>query len=606
MVLYRQALKRTLLAGGALLTLFGILVPIWVKAQEGIVPTRNVPITLAVQPGKPDFALVGTLNAPDPDNIYRTQDGAVSWSAAMDGVEPNISVAGLTYNPRNANMVFAGDGGFGYLYRSDNGGTTWQEVPGFRDLLSENSAIADLYSTVELRKSVFYVSTRYEGVFRSEDDGLTWTQLKDGLTGEASRVRAVIRFDDELYAGTHDGLYVLPPGTTVWEKVAGFPSPSIVYSFASDGNRVLYAGTEQGLFFSEDGLTWERERNLPQSTIYSIATTGSNVVVGSAVGLWVGKDEQWQPSLLNGVDYSGVVYAVANAPQAPRTLYAATEFDWVLRSDDEGFNFFASAAMPTLDVAAALATPTPTPTSTSTPTATPTETSTATPTATATDTATPTETPLPTDTPTSTPTRTPTATRTPTSTPTLVSVLDVESTPFGTSTVVAAGPLTTTGAMSIAVDLPGAPLITDTVEPTETTSITTTPDQGDGDELIEDEVVGAEDVTETLPISIPGSLPIAIDVPTAEPLLPTLTLTPTPTITASPTATNTETPAPTETPSPSATPTEIPTPTQTPIPVDIAAVVYETLPSVFVGLGLLLFAFVLGAGISIVRGPKDI
>jgi len=597
-VLHRQALRRTLLAGGTLITFLAILLPIWAKAQETVVPTRNVPITLAVQPGQPDVVLVGTLNAPDDDNIFRTLDGAISWSAATEGVEPNISVSGLTFNPRNANMVFAGDGGFGYLYRSENGGSTWQEVPGFRDLLSENSAIADLYSTVELRRSVFYVSTRYEGVFRSEDDGLTWTQLKDGLAGEASRVRAVIRFDDELYAGTHDGLYVLPPGTSVWEKVAGFPSPSIVYSFASEGNRVLFAGTEQGLFVSEDGLTWEREVNLPQTVVYSVATTGSNVVVGTDDGLWIGRDGEWQRSQVNGVDYSGVVYAVANAPQAPRTIYAATEFDWVLRSDDEGGTFFPAADMPSLDVVAALATPTPTPTATSTPTATPTETSTVTPTATATDTATPTETPLPTATFTPTPTRTPVPTRTPiptrtpTLTPTLVSVLDLDVTPTVISTAVAT--LAATGSISLTLDLPDAPTITDTIE-------LTTPELGDIGEVVRD-----EGVTETLPISIPGSLPIDIEVPTAELLLPTATFTPTPTITATPTATETETPIPTETPSPSATPTEIPTPTPTPIPIDVAAVVYETLPSVFVGLGALLLAFVIGAGIAIVRGPKDI
>ena len=196
-------------------------------------------------------------------------------------------------------------------------------------------------------------------------------------------MRAVIRYDDDLYAGTHDGLYVLPPGTTVWEKVAGFPSPSIIYSFGSDGNRMLYAGTESGLYFSEDGQTWAREQNLPQSIIYSIATTGSNVVVGASDGLWTGKGEQWQRSQVDGADYGGVVYAVANAAQAPRTIYAATEFDWVLRSDDEGLSFFSSAGMPQLDVAAALATPTPTPTATNTPTETPTETATVTPTATA-------------------------------------------------------------------------------------------------------------------------------------------------------------------------------------------------------------------------------
>ena len=138
-------MKRALFVGLALITLLALFLPIWAKAQDATIPTRNLPITLAVQPGKPDVVLVGTLNAPDPDNIFRTTDGAIAWSASTEGVEPNVSVAGLTFNPRNANMVFAGDGGFGYLYRSENGGQSWQEVPGFRDLLSENSAIADLY-----------------------------------------------------------------------------------------------------------------------------------------------------------------------------------------------------------------------------------------------------------------------------------------------------------------------------------------------------------------------------------------------------------------------------------------------------------------------------
>jgi hypothetical protein len=42
------------------------------------------------------------------------------------------------------------------------------------------------------------------------------------------------------------------------------------------------------------------------------------------------------------------------------------------------------------------------------------------------------------------------------------------------------------------------------------------------------------------------------------------------------------------------------------VPVDIAAAVYTNLPPVFVGAGVLLFLVVIGAGLSIVRGPRDI
>ena len=237
-------------------------------AHAQTVPTRNVPITLAVQPGSPDVVLVGTLNAPDPANIYRSADGAVSWAVASQGTTENISVAGLAFHPENPNIVYAGDGGFGYLYRSSDAGQTWTEIASFRPLLNENSAIGDLYTVIELQKPVIYVSTRFDGVFRSEDDGNTWLQLDAGLAGEARRVRAVVRYGIDLFAGTHDGLFRLPPGTTVWERVASFPTPSIVYGFAEDTvNGYLYAGTEQGLFRSADGDTWERLPNFPRTFV---------------------------------------------------------------------------------------------------------------------------------------------------------------------------------------------------------------------------------------------------------------------------------------------------------------------------------------------------
>jgi hypothetical protein len=76
----------------------------------------------------------------------------------------------------------------------------------------------------------------------------------------------------------------------------------------------------------------------------------------------------------------------------------------------------------------------------------------------------------------------------------------------------------------------------------------------------------------------------------------------TPTVT--PTAT--VTPSPTDSPTDVATPTATSTPTQTPTPIDVVEVIYKNLPPVFVGAGVLLFAVIVAAGVSIVRGPRDI
>ncbi|MCB0123551.1 MAG: hypothetical protein KDE58_14970, partial [Caldilineaceae bacterium] len=588
--------------------------------------------------------LAGTLNAPDPPGVYRSTNGGVAWARASDGFADNVSIAGLVFDPQNPGLVFAGDGGFGLLYRSRDGGVTWREVPGFTELLSENSAVGELYATVEEGKSIFYACTRFNGVFRSADEGESWQQLNSGLGGEASRVRELSQLGDALYAGTHDGLYRLPTGTTTWQKVDAVPAGTIVFSLVTDEvNGVLYAGTGGGLYRSSDGTLWERVPAFPNTVIYDLVFTDRLLVAATETGLWTGIADSWAQATLNGQPYTGVVYAVSNTPKAPRTVYAGTVTDWVLRSDDEGVTFNAlSAGMPRLDVRNALATATPTPTNTptptdtATPTDTPTETPTATPTATATftptptDTATPTFTPSPTDTPTETPL--PTDTPIPTDTPLPTETLVPTDTPLPAATAVPTTAIESsqpiTGALELALPTAvgegddGSARATaspDTLEITaEVIPMTATAAGTVTATVLAIDLPPAVTAAATTPVTTAApSDVIAVDIPDAVPSAtntPAATPTPPPTATQPPTATPlpTETltptlsPTPSDTPLPTASPTATATPTPTPTPIDVGEVVYAALPPVFVAVSVLLLGVIVAAGASIVRGPRDI
>lgn len=563
--------------------------PTWVWAQGGTIPTRNAVVSLAVMPGAPDKVLAGTLNAPDPPSVYRSLNGGIAWASASKGLLENISIAGLAFDPQNPRLVLAGDGGFGNLFRSRDGGDVWEELTAFRGLLSQNSAVGELYADVENGKSVFYVCTRFDGVFRSVDGGDNWQKLDAGLVGEARRVRELVQVGDALYAGTHLGLYRLPAGATVWEPVAGFPSDVIVFSLTVDKG-IMYAGAGNGLYQSLDGVTWARINGFPNTVVYDVVTSGRLVVAATENGLWTGAGESWQLATVNGVPYDGVVYAVANTPKAPRTIYAGTVTNWVLRSDDEGVTFTAITDMPALDVRAALATATPTFTPTPTPTDTPTPTNTPTETPTATPTFTPTDTPVPTDTPTptNTATATPTVTETPTLTETPVPAI------FEAPTTIVETPTITT-VVSITNTLPATTVLTlvSTATPSVTVSSVLTP---------------LDSITTTLPVTASGALTnvsvITVDIPEVPPTptaMPTVTPTP-----VAPTATNTLTPTVTDTPTPIPTPTITSTPTNTPTPIDVVAVVSASLPPVLVAVSLVMVAIIFMTGLSIVRGPRDI
>ncbi|MEZ4735372.1 MAG: hypothetical protein R3E79_50410 [Caldilineaceae bacterium] len=568
------------------------MLPSWAWAQGGLIPTRNAVISLAVMPGAPDRVLAGTLNAPDSPSVYRSADGGITWARAGEGLTGDMSIAGLAFDPQNPRLVLAGDGGFGRLFRSRDGGEKWEELTEFAPLLSENSAVGELYADVESGKSVFYVCTRFDGVFRSADGGNTWQKIDGGLVGEARRVRELVQVGDHLYAGTHLGIYRLPASSTTWEVVAGFPTNVIVFSLTVEKG-VLYAGAGNGLYQSVDGITWTRIASFPNTVVYDVVSTGRLIVAATENGLWTGSGDSWQLATLNGVPYDGVVYAVSNTPKAPRTLYAGTVTDWVLRSDDEGVTFQSVAAMPPLDVRAALATatptftPTPTPTDTATPTSTPTETPTATPTLTPTDTPVPTDTPPPTE----TPTETPTVTETPTPTETPLPAIFEAPTAAITPTIALGGAVTTTVAATATLTLISSPTPV-TLALTMTVSTVVAPDT----------------VTTTLPITSSGVVTevnvITVDIPEVP---PTPTITPTATATpVAPTITPMPTPTVTDTPTPEPTPTNTATPTNTPTPIDVVAVVAAGLPPVLIVLSLFMVAVILVAGISIVRGPRDI
>ena len=398
-----------------------LLAPLSAAAQTaGAPPTRNWAISLAIVPGAPDRVLAGALNAPDPPTVFRSADGGVSWSAAAGGLASNISVSGIAFDPQNSNTVLAADAVAGLLFRSDDGGVNWVEVPAIRTQLSETSAVGELHAVVEGGVTTWYASTRLDGVLRSQDTGNSWVKLDAGLVGEARRVREVVRWRDTLFAGTHDGVYIYDTASSTWVRSTGFPTGIIVFSLTT-ANDTLYAGSGEGVLYSSDAQTWTRAAGFPLTIVYDVVQAGAMVVAATDVGIFTGIEATWQQALLNGAPYAGVAYAVDNTPKAPRTVYVGTEVDWVLRSDDQGRTFYGVAGMPPLDVVAALATPTPTPTNTPLPTNTATATPTATFTPTPTNTATPTNTPLPTDTPTitPTPTETPTATNTPLPTNTL-------------------------------------------------------------------------------------------------------------------------------------------------------------------------------------------
>ena len=105
---------------------------------------------------------------------------------------------------------------------------------------------------------IVYVATGGAGVFRSEDQGASWTAANVGLDGLDVRGLAVAPNDGRLHVQVREkGLYRSFDGARGWERVDNGPA-GVMATLASVnlptgmGGIFLYAATDQGLVRGPD------------------------------------------------------------------------------------------------------------------------------------------------------------------------------------------------------------------------------------------------------------------------------------------------------------------------------------------------------------------
>ena len=87
----------------------------------------------------------------------------------------------------------------------------------------------------------------YEGIFRSLDNGLSWTSVNSGL--QTLDVRALYRVGKDFYAGTSSGVYYTIDSGTNWLPLnSGFSQTTQVESFVNLGSRIFAGSSEFGVW----------------------------------------------------------------------------------------------------------------------------------------------------------------------------------------------------------------------------------------------------------------------------------------------------------------------------------------------------------------------
>ena len=195
----------------------------------------------------------------------------VQTNGPYGGVIPCFAVSGTN--------LFAGTYGGG-VFLSTNNGTSWTEVN--NGLTGGTAVMALAVSGTNL-----FAGTLGGGVFLSTNNGTSWTVVNNGLTD--TYVYALAVSGTNLFAGTYNGdIFLSTNNGTSWTAVNTGLTNNTVNSLAVSGTN-LFAGTNGGVFLStNNGTSWTAESiDLTYTIVPTLAVSGTNLFAGTyGGGVW--------------------------------------------------------------------------------------------------------------------------------------------------------------------------------------------------------------------------------------------------------------------------------------------------------------------------------
>jgi hypothetical protein len=132
--------------------------------------------------------------------ILKTTNGGANWTKSLDWTySQNRGVADLVSNPKNSNTVYAATSEG--IYKTINGGTNWTQV--FTGTMVMDLEI-DRIDTNIIYAGVGNLSSATQGIYQSTNSGTNWTELTNGVPGtNTGRVTLT------SYAGNHRTVFAV-------------------------------------------------------------------------------------------------------------------------------------------------------------------------------------------------------------------------------------------------------------------------------------------------------------------------------------------------------------------------------------------------------------
>ncbi|MCK0099515.1 glycosyl hydrolase [Qipengyuania sp. S6317L1] len=224
--------------------------------------------------------------------VYKTTDGGETWNLVLSSDNEYTGSGDLIIDPRNPDRLYAttwqrhrtiaayvGGGPESGIWRSEDGGETWSELK--TGLPQGNMGKIGL-AISPMRPDIVYAAIetdrREGGIWRSADRGSSWTKMSDTVSGGTGP-----HYYQELYASPHhfDRIYLMSNTSQIsndgGKTFSGLNNDlkhvdDHALAFRPDDPDYVLFGSDGGLYESYDHTkTWRFINNLPITQFYKVA-----------------------------------------------------------------------------------------------------------------------------------------------------------------------------------------------------------------------------------------------------------------------------------------------------------------------------------------------
>ncbi len=290
-----------------------------------------------------DFPVVSPVQpaiGPSTTALFSTRDAGATWAPADSGIPG--AVFDISFNPAGTSAVAVTESG---IYRSTDGGTTWTQqlnVPQASRMTMSRS-LADPSTIYVASCCDSLLSSQTLTVYRSSDDGVTWSSPGTRLLSSAATVVADPGSANTVYLRDLTSMAKSIDGGSSWSGASN-PAPTSSQTTtmiaASDGALYAAAGSVTSLydvFKSTNGARSWIELNagvIFAGAIYShqLSAAGNTVsFAANAIYQTMNGGRNWTTSKA-----PEAVYELEISPKDPSVQYALGSDGYVLRTLDGG------------------------------------------------------------------------------------------------------------------------------------------------------------------------------------------------------------------------------------------------------------------------------